>query len=88
MLLVLCPDILGRIAMGETGRSSTMGKKAGFVESLRKALSTTKAFEAAASCYVDLIGVASRLGSDGSGVRTVVADTQADLKVSHAGNLC
>jgi neurofibromin 1 len=84
MLLVLCPDILGRVAMGEMGRSSTIGKKASFVESLRKGFSTSKGFEAAASCYVDFISAASRLGSDGSGVRTLVADIQADLKVSLA----
>lgn len=82
MLLVLCPDIFSRVSMGETSRSSSIGKKASFVDSLRKGLSTSKGFETAASCYVDFIGVASRLEADGSGVRTLVADTQSDLKVS------
>lgn len=84
MLLVLCPDIFSRVAMGETGRSSSIGKKANFVESLRKGLTTSKGFEACASCYVDLISVASRLGPDydNTGVRTLVADSHSDLKVS------
>ena len=89
MLLVLCPDILKRIAMGDMGAksSSVMAKKRSFLDTLRKGLGTSKGFEACIVCYVDLVSAASCVSPalESSGVRSLVPDIQGDLKVSSYG---
>lgn len=84
MLLVLSPDSLKRLAMGDISRGgSALSKKHSFLDSLRKGLSQSKSFEACAVCYVDLVRAAMccspRLES--SGIRTLAPDLQNDLKV-------
>ena len=86
MLLVLCPDMLKRLAMGEMGSRSTglLAKKQNFLESLRKGLNASKAFEACLVCYVDLVSAATRVSPslESSGIRSLAPDIQNDLKVS------
>ena len=88
MLLVLCPDILKRIAMGETARSgsSATGKKVSYFDSLRKGLGSSKAIEACASSLGDLVRAAVRLGDgpdvETSGLKSLVSEIQSDLRVS------
>jgi neurofibromin 1 len=86
MLLVLCPDIARRIAMGESSRSTTTAKKASYFESLRKGLGTNRGFEACASSYVDVLGAAGRLGAqaEGCGLKAMVPEFESDLRVSAA----
>ncbi|KAL7420982.1 Ras GTPase activating protein ira2 [Cryptotrichosporon argae] len=82
MLLVICPDTLKRLALGDAGKSSGLGKKASFLESLRKGLGQNKAYEACVVCYVDFVRAAMSLspGQDNSGVRTITGDITNDLK--------
>ena len=86
MLLVLCPDVLKRLAMGDMGSRSTglLAKKQSFLESLRKGLHASKAFEACLVCYVDLVSAATRVSPslESSGVRTLAPDILNDLKVN------
>ncbi|ORX39325.1 putative ras GTPase activator [Kockovaella imperatae] len=84
MLMVLCPDILKRIAMGDLGSKSAPGltKKRNFMESLRKGLNTSKGIEACIVCYVDFVSAAHRVSPklESCGVRTLIPDIQGDLK--------
>lgn len=88
MLLVLCPDLMKRIAMGETARSgsSATGKKVSYVDNLRKGLSSSKGIEACASSLIDLVRAAVRLGDgpdvETSGLKGLVSEMHTDLKVS------
>lgn len=83
MLLVLSPDSLKRLAMGDTSRGgSAFAKKHSFLDSLRKGLSQSKSFEACAVCYVDLVRAAMCCSPrlETSGIRTLAPDLQNDLK--------
>ncbi|ODN95826.1 neurofibromin 1 [Cryptococcus wingfieldii CBS 7118] len=83
MLLVLCPDTLKRLVMGESARgSSSFSKKISFLDSFKKGLNSSKAFEACAICYVELMsaGMALTPRLDGSGIRSFIPDIQNDLK--------
>jgi neurofibromin 1 len=82
MLLVLSPDMMKRIALGESGRSgSALAKKLSFMDSLRKGLSQSKSFEACAVCYLDLVRAAMCCSPrlDASGIRSLVPDFQNEL---------
>lgn len=88
ILLVLVPDSLKRIALGEIPRGSTvLTKKMSFLESLRKGLGQSKSFEACAVCYVDLVRAAMSCHVDNSGIRLLVPDLQNDLRVSGVTSL-
>lgn len=86
MLLVLCPDILKRVTMGDMGPrgSNGLSKKSSFLESIRKGLASKKGLETCVACYVDIIRAAvavnPRLAS--SGLLSLVPDIQNDVKVS------
>ncbi|WOO81456.1 Neurofibromin [Vanrija pseudolonga] len=82
MLLVLSPDSLRKVALGETGRTSGLSKKANFIESLRKGLTQAKSFEACVICAVDLVRAALSCSPrlEGSGIRTLLPDLHNDLK--------
>jgi neurofibromin 1 len=87
MLLVLSPDSLKRLALGDVSRGgSALAKKHSFLDSLRKGLSQSKSFEACAVCYVDLVRAAMCCSPrlETSGIRTLAPDLQNDLKVSKA----
>ncbi|ORY28775.1 hypothetical protein BCR39DRAFT_533800 [Naematelia encephala] len=83
-LLILSPDVLKRLMMGDTGPkgSSGLGKKQAFLDSLRKGLLSPKTFNACANCYLDLMRASVSLSPrlDNAGVRRLVADTYNDLK--------
>lgn len=83
MLLVLSPDTMKRIALGESARSGqSFGKKLAFMDSLRKGLSASRSYEACVVCYVDLVrapmSCSPRL--DSSGIRSLVPEMQSDLR--------
>lgn len=83
MLLVLSPDMMKRIALGESARSgSALAKRLSFMDSLRKGLGQSKSFEACAVCYVDLVRAAMSCSPrlDTSGIRSLVPDFQNELK--------
>lgn len=81
MLLILAPDSLKRIALGDLPRgSSVLTKKMSFLESLRKNLSQSKSFEACAVCYVDLVRAAMSCHVESSGIRVLLPDLQSDLR--------
>ncbi|CAK9779949.1 putative ras GTPase activator [Cutaneotrichosporon oleaginosum] len=83
MLLVLSPDSLKRLAMGDVSRGgSALAKKHNFLDSLRKGLSQSKSYEACAICYVDLVRAAMCCSPrlETSGIRTLAPDLQNDLK--------
>lgn len=83
MLLVLSPESMKRIALGESSRgNSSIAKKASFMENLRRGLGQSKSFEACAVCYVDLVraGVSLSPRLDSSGIRSMLPDLQSDLK--------
>lgn len=86
MLLVICPDLFKRAAMGDIGGRSGGGlsKKLNFLESLRKGLGSPKGYEACAVSYVDFALAASYISpkSGPSGVKMIVQDVQNELKVS------
>lgn len=99
MLLVLCPDIMKRAVAGDVGQTSRsilgvggnssdgsiISKKAQFLESIRKGVSTAKGYEACALCLIDLARAALRLSPrfEAAGIRSFVADMQGDLKVNN-----
>lgn len=88
MLLVLSPDALRKVALGETGRTSGLSKKANFIDSLRKGLTQAKSFEACVICAVDLVRAALSCSPrlEGSGIRTLLPDLHNDLKVRTYGD--
>ncbi|WVN87921.1 uncharacterized protein L203_103118 [Cryptococcus depauperatus CBS 7841] len=83
MLLILFPDTLRKIVMGENVRGSfTHSKKSSFLESFKKGLNSSKGFEACVICYVDLMmaGIALSPRLESSGIRSLVSEIQNDLK--------
>lgn len=86
MLLVICPDMFKRAALGEAGSRGLGGltKKLSFLESLRKGINSSKGFEACTICYVDIIRAAMSISPrlESCGVRSIVPDIQTDLRVS------
>lgn len=88
MLLVVCPDMFKRAALGEAGSRGLGGltKKLSFLESLRKGISSSKGFETCTICYVDIVRAAMSISPrlESSGVRSIVSDIQTDLQVCHS----
>lgn len=83
MLLVLCPDILKKIALGESGRGAAgLSKKTAYLDSLRKGLDSSKSKEICAACYVDFVRASALLDPrmESSGLRSLVSDIETDLK--------
>lgn len=86
MILVICPDLFKKVAVGESGgRSPGLSKKYSFMESLKKGLSGSKGFEPSAACYVDFVKAAMRISPrhSSSGLRSLLPEVLQDLKVSH-----
>ena len=85
MLLVICPDLFKKAAMGDMGGRSLGGltKKVSFLDSLQKGVGSSKAFEACTICYVDIVRAAMSISPkyQSSGLRSLVPDIQNDLKV-------
>lgn len=91
MLLVVTPDVLKKVVMGDMGSrgNSAVSKKQSFLENLRKGgLSNSRAFEACTSVYVHLLWAAMSLPPrlEGSGARTIAVDIQGELKVGCLSN--
>lgn len=85
-LLVLCPDIMKKVVMGDPGgkrSASAPGKKASFLESLRKGMSGTKGFEPSVACYLDFVKATTLLSPrhDQSGLLNLTPEIQNDLQV-------
>ncbi len=79
-LLLLCPDIVGRAAIGEGRKGGSVGKKASFLDALRKGMRNSKLGEVSAYCCVDLVRAASTIQRTESGLHLVVPDIEADLR--------
>ncbi|KDN38513.1 hypothetical protein K437DRAFT_22753 [Tilletiaria anomala UBC 951] len=79
-LLMLCPDIVGRAAIGEGRKSGSVAKKVQFLEGLRKSLRTSKLSDVAAVCCVDLVRAAAFTQRAESGLRLVVPDIERELR--------
>lgn len=83
MLLVLSPEAMKRIAMGDLPRGNNgLTKKMSFLEGLRKGLSQVKSFEGCAVCYVDLVRAAMSCNVENAGIRVLTPDLQSDMRVS------
>lgn len=85
MLLVICPDMLKRASLVESGGRGLGGltKKLSFLESLRKGVNSSKGFEACTICYVDFLRAAMSISPrlENSGLRSITHDIQSDLRV-------
>ncbi|UZJ51578.1 hypothetical protein CBS101457_000898 [Exobasidium rhododendri] len=79
-LLILCPDIISKLAIGDVRKGGSLGKKTSFLEMLRKGLRTSKLSDVAALCSVDLCIAATGFMNANSGLRLLVADLESDLK--------
>lgn len=81
MLLVLSPDTTKRVIMGD--KATGTSKKITYLETCRKGAAGTKAFEAAAASYIDLLRAAMAVSPkyESSGVRSMVSEILNDLIV-------
>lgn len=82
MLLVASPDTLKRVVGGNG--ASELTKKARFMESLRKGMTSGKSVEMIAMCYVDFVqaAVCVKPSLATSGVRSLVSEMQTAMEVS------
>jgi neurofibromin 1 len=84
MLLVISPDLLKKVVLGDaSAKSSGMSKKFSFMESLKKGMSGNKGFEPSTRCYLNFVKAAVSLSTkhDTSGLRTLLPEIVNDLKV-------
>jgi neurofibromin 1 len=85
MLLVICPDMLKKVVLGETkSKSSGVSKKSSFMESLKKGLNSgNKGTEPSTRCYVNFVKAAVVLSpqNEGAGLRILLSEIVNDLKV-------
>lgn len=80
-LLLLCPDIIGKAAVGPEGRKSgSLAKKINFLETVRKALKQSKLSDIAALCLVDVCKAATCTTKAESGLRLLAHDVESELK--------
>ncbi len=84
MLLVVSPDTMRKLVLGETGtKGSGAAKKVAFLENCRKGITGNKGFEASVLSYIDFVKASVCLSPsmESSGVKSLVGDIQNDLKV-------
>lgn len=79
-LLLLCPDIISKLAVGEGRKSASLKKKSDFLEMLRKGLRSSKLSDVSALCCVDICNAAIASVKGDSGLRLLVPDLESDLK--------
>ncbi|PWN42984.1 hypothetical protein IE81DRAFT_366164 [Ceraceosorus guamensis] len=79
-LLILCPDIVSKAAIGEGRKQGSVAKKVNFLETLRKSLRVSKLSDMAAICCVDIVRAASCTPLSDAGLRLIVPDLEADLR--------
>eukprot|EP01114_Cavostelium_apophysatum_P004552 TRINITY_DN1484_c0_g1_i2.p1 TRINITY_DN1484_c0_g1~~TRINITY_DN1484_c0_g1_i2.p1 ORF type:complete len:1402 (-),score=458.43 TRINITY_DN1484_c0_g1_i2:3446-7651(-) len=78
MLLVLCPDIMIKIAKQE--KHDSIATKEKFMEGLKKSLKNTKLSDISAICYVDICKAATFVSkSDMSALRYIAPAIESDL---------
>lgn len=80
MLLILCPDIVGKAAVGDGRKGGSLAKKVNFLETLRKSLRNNKLSDMAALCCVDICKAATYTPRSETGLRLLVPDIEGDLK--------
>lgn len=79
-LLILCPDIVGKAAIGDGRKSNSVAKKLNFLETLRKSFKNSKLSDIAVLCCVDICKAATYTPPSESGLRLLVPDIEGDLK--------
>lgn len=80
-LLILCPDLVGRAAVGENRKASgSLAKKLSFIDGLRKLPRNTALIDVATLCCVDLFKAAASVPRTENGLRLIVHDLEAELK--------
>lgn len=80
-LLILCPDVVGKAAVGENRKASgSLAKKLSFIDGLRKSPRNTALIDVAALCCVDLFKAAATVPRSDNGLRLIVQDLEVDLK--------
>ncbi|GAC96962.1 RasGAP group protein [Pseudozyma hubeiensis SY62] len=80
-LLILCPDLVGRAAVGENRKASgSLAKKLSFIDGLRKSPRNPALVDTATLCCVDLFKAAATVPRSENGLRLIVHDLEAELK--------
>ncbi|SNX82669.1 related to Neurofibromin [Melanopsichium pennsylvanicum] len=80
-LLILCPDLVGKAAIGENRKASgSLAKKLSFIDGLRKSPRNTALIDVATLCCVDLFKAAASVPRSENGLRLIVHDLDAELK--------
>lgn len=79
-LLILCPDIVSRAAVGDGRKSGSVAKKLNFLETLRKSFRNSKLSDIAALCCVDICKAATCTPRAETGLRLLVPDLEGELK--------
>lgn len=80
-LLILCPDMVGKAAVGENRKASgSFAKKLSFIDGLRKSPRNTTLIDVATLCCVDLFKAAASVPRSENGLRLIVHDLEAELK--------
>ncbi|CBQ70693.1 related to Neurofibromin [Sporisorium reilianum SRZ2] len=80
-LLILCPDLVGKAAVGENRKASgSLAKKLSFIDGLRRAPRNTALVDVATLCCIDLFKAAASVPRSENGLRLIVHDLEAELK--------
>ena len=80
-LLILCPDIIGKAAVGEGRKSSSsLSKKFSFLDTIRKSPRHAKLGDVATLCCVDICKAAAYTPRSDSGLRLLVPDIEGELR--------
>lgn len=79
-LLILCPDVVSKIAVDDGRKTGSLGKKSSFLVMLRKGLRSSKLSDVATLCCVDICNAATGCTKGDSALRLLVPDLEADLK--------
>ncbi|SPO22404.1 related to Neurofibromin [Ustilago trichophora] len=80
-LLILCPDLVGKAAVGENRKASgSLAKKLSFIDGLRKSPRNTALIDVSTLCCVDLFKAAASVPRSENGLRLIVHDLEAELQ--------
>uniref|UniRef100_V5ET08 Ras GTPase activating protein RasGAP n=2 Tax=Kalmanozyma brasiliensis (strain GHG001) TaxID=1365824 RepID=V5ET08_KALBG len=80
-LLVLCPDLVGKAAVGENRKASgSLAKKLSFIDGLRKPPRNNALIDVATLCCVDIFKAAASVPSSDNGLRLIYHDLVAEVK--------
>ncbi|TKY89213.1 hypothetical protein EX895_001744 [Sporisorium graminicola] len=80
-LLILCPDLVGKAAVGENRKASgSLAKKLSFIDGLRRPPRNTALVDVATLCCIDLFKAAASVPRSENGLRLIVHDLEAELK--------